>query len=176
MRIGITGAQSVGKTTLLNCLRSEAIFKDYIICDEVTRKVQKNGFKINEQGGDETQLAIMNMHIDNLKHNNMITDRTSLDGYVYSIYLHDNKNIKRVTLEKVYEIYLETIEKYDYLFYIPPEFEIESDGVRSVNQKFRNDIVQIFKDNYVKCPHKDITVLTGSVKERIEKVLRKINE
>ena len=40
MRIGITGAQSVGKTTLLNALRSEKLFDDYTICDEVTRRVK----------------------------------------------------------------------------------------------------------------------------------------
>ena len=37
MRIGITGAQSVGKTTLLNALRSEKLFSEnnFVICDEV---------------------------------------------------------------------------------------------------------------------------------------------
>ena len=48
MRIGITGAQSVGKTTLLNALRSEKLFDDYTICDEVTRRVKSYGLPIIE--------------------------------------------------------------------------------------------------------------------------------
>jgi hypothetical protein len=45
---GISGAQSVGKTTLLNALRSEPTFKDYSICDEVTRRVKSYGLLIND--------------------------------------------------------------------------------------------------------------------------------
>jgi len=80
MRIGITGAQSVGKTTLLNALRSEKLFKDYAICDEVTRRVKSYGLPINEGGTDTTQRLIMNEHIYNaFMHEDMLTDRTALD-------------------------------------------------------------------------------------------------
>ena len=80
MKIGITGAQSVGKTTLLNALRSEKLFKDYVICDEVTRRVKSYGLPINEEGTDITQRLIMNEHIVNVfMYGNMLTDRTALD-------------------------------------------------------------------------------------------------
>ena len=91
MKIGIAGAQSTGKTTLLNALRSEPCFKDFSICDEVTRRVKSYNLPINEQGGDITQKLIMHEHIVNVfMHDDMITDRTVLDGVVYTHYLCHN--------------------------------------------------------------------------------------
>ena len=46
MRIGLSGTQSTGKTTLLNVLRSERIFKDYQVNDEVTRWVKSLNIEI----------------------------------------------------------------------------------------------------------------------------------
>ena len=66
MRIGITGAQSVGKTTLLNALRSERMLSQYTVCDEVTREIKEMGFDINEAGSDLTQILIMQKHIANV--------------------------------------------------------------------------------------------------------------
>ena len=106
MRIGITGAQSVGKTTLLNALRSEKLFKDYVICDEVTRRVKSYGLPINEEGTDVTQRLIMNEHIVNVfMHGNMLTDRTALDGLVYSTYLYKNNQIAVSTMKYAREVF-----------------------------------------------------------------------
>ena len=79
MKIGISGAQSVGKTTLLNALRSEKKFKHYTICDEVTRRVKSYGLPINENGTDLTQQLIMQEHIVNaFMYTEFIADRTSM--------------------------------------------------------------------------------------------------
>jgi GTP-binding protein YchF len=44
MRIGITGAQSVGKTTLLNALRSEKLFKDFV--DRIEKILDQDEIKL----------------------------------------------------------------------------------------------------------------------------------
>ena len=75
MRIAISGAQSVGKTTLINALRSEKALKDYTFCTEVTRRVGSYGLPINEDGTDITQRLIMQEHIVNyFMNDNMICD------------------------------------------------------------------------------------------------------
>jgi GTPase SAR1 family protein len=146
MKIGITGAQSVGKTTLLNALRSEKLFKDYVICDEVTRRVKSYGLPINEEGTDITQRLIMNEHIVNVfMYGNMLTDRTALDGLVYSAYLYNKNQISANTLKYVREVFNKVWHSYDYVFYIEPEFEIVDDGVRSINKQFRDEIAELFE-------------------------------
>ena len=174
MRIGITGAQSVGKTTLLNALRSEPFFHGYTVCDEVTRELKDMGFDINESGSDVTQTLIMQKHIANIFMNEkMLTDRTSLDGLVYTTYLNLHSKVDLSTVEKAKAIYDKTITKYDYLFYIKPEFDIVDDGVRSINKRFRDEIVEIFEGYLAEIP-RDVTVLSGSVRQRLNQVMKVI--
>lgn len=171
MRIGISGAQSTGKTTLLNALRSEPFFKDYEICNEVTRKVASYGLPINEDGNDTTQELIMNQHIVNLAmHDNMITDRTVLDGLVYSKYLRENGKIVASTMNYVENIFNRMIQGYDLIFYVAPEFEIKNDGVRSINTFFRDRIVAIFNE-VISQKNVPIYNVKGTVRERVQFVL-----
>lgn len=174
MRIGITGAQSVGKTTLLNALRSEPFFNGYVVCDEVTRELKDMGFDINESGSDITQTLIMQKHIANIYMNDkMLTDRTSLDGLVYTTYLSLHSKVDISTVEKAKKIYDKTIHEYDHLFYIRPEFDIVDDGVRSINKNFRDEIVEIFEGYLAEIP-RDVTVLSGSVRQRLNQVMKVI--
>lgn len=176
MRIGIAGAQSVGKTTLLNALRSEPEFKDYEICNEVTRRVNSYGLPINEEGNDITQRLIMQEHIVNVfMYDNMITDRTVLDGFVYSSYLMTGKKINVNTYLYADRIFERVINYYDLLFYIPPEFDIKDDGVRSTDIKFRDDIANLFE--YIINERMVPTIhLQGTVRERVGQVLKFVKE
>ena len=176
MRIGIAGAQSVGKTTLLNALRSEKIFQDMKVCNEVTRRVMSYGLPINEQGTDVTQKLIMQEHIVNVfMYSNFITDRTAFDGIVYTKYLHENGKVNDETMTFATDVFVKLIPKYDILFYIEPEFEIQNDGIRSIDANFRNRIVQIF-DEYLDTYKISATRLSGSVRERVEQAIQAYKE
>lgn len=178
MKIGITGAQSCGKTTLLNDLLKKKEFEGYTVCNEVTRTLAKKGFEINEAGNDATQLAIMDVHIDNLKNENMITDRTALDGYVYTAYLEYTGQVSSDVLIAVHKIFIDIIDEYDIIFYVKPEFDIEDDGVRSANPKFREDIARIF-DGAIeqnKSRFKKLVPLSGTPEQRVQQVLKAIKK
>ena len=171
MRIGITGAQSVGKTTLLNALRSEKLFKDYVICDEVTRRVKSYGLPINEEGTDITQRLIMNEHIANVFMNgNMLTDRTALDGLVYSTYLCKNNKISLNTLKYVKDVFYKVWQSYNCVFYIEPEFEIVDDGVRSNNKQFRDEIAELF-ETVIEKEKLNLRRVKGSVRDRVNTII-----
>lgn len=176
MRIGIAGTQSTGKTTLLNALRSEKIFKDYAICDEVTRWVKSIGVNINENGSDITQELIMMKHIHNVfMYDDMLTDRTAIDGLVYSKWLYNKNKINTVTLENVKRVFYKLIGKYNYIFFIEPEFNIEDDGIRSTDVQFRDEINDIFIA-VIKEKNIPVIKITGSVRQRVNQVLENINE
>jgi len=173
MRIGISGAQSVGKTTLLNVLRSEKLFSDFKVCNEVTRRVNSYGLPINENGSDNTQRLIMHEHIVNVFMNShFIADRTALDGVVYTHYLHENGKVSDETMTYVSDIFFKLIPYYDRLFYIRPEFEIKNDGIRSIDLKFRDRIVELF-DEYIDS-YLLVTVVRGSVRERVGIVMEEV--
>ena len=171
MRIGITGAQSVGKTTLLNALRSEKLFQNYTICDEVTRRVKGYGLPINEDGTDNTQRLIMNEHIYNVfMFDNMLTDRTALDGLVYTTYLYKQNQVGITTLRHVRTVFDKTWSKYDHVFYIEPEFDIVDDGVRSIDVAFRNEIAELFELTIEK-ERLSMHRVMGSVRNRVNTII-----
>ena len=171
MKVGITGAQSVGKTTLLNALRSEKLFKGYVICDEVTRRVKIYGLPINEDGTDITQRLIMNEHIVNVFMNvNMLTDRTALDGLVYSLYLYKNNKITANTLKYVKDVFYKVWQSYNCVFYIEPEFEIVDDGVRSNNKQFRDEIAELF-ETVIEKEKLNLHRVKGSVRDRVNTII-----
>lgn len=171
MKVGITGAQSVGKTTLLNALRSEKFFTSYTICDEVTRRVRSYGLPINEDGTGITQRLIMNEHIYNVfMFDKMLTDRTALDGLVYTTYLTKKGKVEASVLRHVRQIFDRVWPKYDHVFYIEPEFDIIDDGVRSVNMNFRDEIAELF-DAFIDKEKLAMTRVKGSVRNRVDTVI-----
>lgn len=171
MKVGIAGAQSVGKTTLLNALRSEKFFHNFTVCNEVTRRVKSYGLPINEEGTNTTQRLIMHEHIVNVFMNeDMITDRTALDGLVYSSYLYKKGKIDAPTMKYVRSIFNKVNPQYNYLFYISPEFDIVDDGERSVDVAFRNEIVEIF-ESFISKENITVTRIKGSVRDRVNTII-----
>lgn len=169
MRITFTGAQSTGKTTLLNILKKENYFKDFTFIDEITRRVKGQGLKINEEGNDLTQNTIIDSHLQNLKNEKCIMDRCILDGAVYTDYLFKHNKVSRETKQRADICLSLNIDKYDKIFYLEPEFEIENDNVRSINKEFRDEIVEIFH-SYISNFKIPIIKLTGTIRERLNKI------
>lgn len=165
MKIAIAGAQSTGKSTLLNALKQE--YSNIQFIEEITRELKAQGYKINEDGNDDTQIQIMNLHKKySTLSEDTIYDRCALDGIVYTQYLYDNGNISEEVYQTSLEIFEEIINRYDKICYLKPEFDIVDDGERSTNKSFRDDIVDLF-EQYIDMYNLDVIVLTGSVEERI---------
>lgn len=169
VRVAFSGAQSTGKTTLLNALRESADFKDCKFWDEITRQIKEQGFEINEQGTDATQLKIMQEHKRRVRAKDsglVIFDRCSLDGLVYTQYLYNRGQLTKETLDEATRVFEETISSWDAIFFLRPEFEIVDDGVRSVNVEFHRSIVFLF-DHFIEKYNLQVIQLTGSVEDRV---------
>jgi len=176
MRVSFTGAQSTGKTTLLN--KCKEVYKDYKFVDEVTRYVRRTyDVKINEIGGSETQLYILAEHIKNhLKvDENLMLDRCILDGYVYTKYQVNKSKVSHSVLEAFNGVFNVLFDKLDYVFYTDPsDVKLVDDGERSVDFKFRDDIIDMFEDIITyKMSSKNkekIIRLKGSVDQRMKTI------
>ena len=181
MIFSFTGAQSTGKTTLLNHLHKCNGDFPFEFVPEVTRLVMRDyQMPINENGGDLTQMLIMTEHVRNVYRNkadhlirgvHQIFDRCALDGIVYSLWLLDNNKISKRCYDACDLIYEELKDKYDIIFYTSPDdVKLVNDGERSVDVKFRNDIINTFNIFLDRGYDGKVVVLKGSVEERLETI------
>jgi len=148
MLISFTGAQSTGKTILLRECCGHTLFRRFHCVPEVTRKVaREQHVDINEAGDDVTQLFILNEHL----HNHYITgdallDRCILDGWVYTSYLFSQGKVSQWVKEYAGQLYNKLLNQLDIIFYTDPQdVSIEDDGQRSIDRKFRADIIREFE-------------------------------
>lgn len=171
-RIHITGAQGVGKTTVLNHFKNLG----YNVITEVVRKLAKEGVNINEMGDVDGQKRIFKEYQRLLKSKKgYISDRGLIDvaSYTFSHALvenDDNGPLRKLadkqflTLEKFYKENPDII-----VCYVPIEFPVIDDGVRSTDENFRNEIDFLIK-NILDCAQIPYVEVTGTIEERIKKV------
>jgi predicted ATPase len=175
MKIGISGAQGTGKSTLLNALQSYGYFPTYEYCVETTRWVQSLGFDINEAGSDMTQLMIMYRHIEVMNKPDFITDRTVVDGLIYTEWLYNQGRVSKLVYDYVKIVFDREISRFDYLFFIQPEFDLIGDGVRSTSIEWR-DQINARMTEVIESLDIPVTYLTGSVDNRVQQFITNIAE
>jgi len=190
MNITFTGPQCSGKTTLLKLMRSSGgIFDKFFYIDEVTRKVRDEcNVPINEEGANDiTQLLIINEELKNLFNcgsmggwcKGTVHDRCLLDGLVYTEYFYDKNLVNRQVLQQASFYWYKFHSKYDIIFYPDPhEINLVDDGERSIDNTFRNAIIEKYENDYLnQFLWKDrITILKGTVEERMEQIKIKLHE
>lgn len=174
MRIALTGTHSTGKSTVLKIIQEkyQTKFEDYFFFGSLARTLAVSGRKINEDIDDDTQNKIFMDHIENLNNKNMITDRCLLDPYAYTLYSY--RQGKLWSTWKHYRNRIETLvkEKYDYIFYFPSYVStLEKDGVRSDNEKYREDI-DIILFSILELYYIDHIVIPKEISEFPEKIAK----
>jgi len=169
-RIALVGASSTGKTTVYELLKGK--LPKYEFINESTRTVGSYGFPINEQGTSETQLAISSFHLEALlKPGNVILDRCYMDLVVYSTFMD---KISKEAHDYIEDTWNRVKGEYTHYIYFPIEFKSVDDGVRSVNEEWREKIdkeFQLLLDGV----GKPYLTVTGSPLQRVEQILNFIN-
>ena len=164
-RVALVGASSTGKTTVYELLKGKLPKFEFV--NESTRTVGSYGFPINEFGTDATQLAISSFHLEALlKPGNAIFDRGYLDLLVYTNYM----DVSNSTKDYIEDTWNRIKGEYTHYVYFPIEFKSVDDGVRSVNEEWREDIdkeFQLLLDGV----RKPYLTVTGSPLQRVEQIL-----
>lgn len=180
MIVSFTGAQSTGKTTLLNECK-KVYSENYGFIDEVTRLVKReHNVPINEEGTDVTQLFIINKHIENAYaalhegKKGMILDRCIVDGLVYTGYLALEGKVSKWVVKYAKNVFDLLLPKVDKIFYTHPgDVELVADGERSIDLEFRRKIIDLFELIFELQEEKlknKLVILKGTVEERMEQI------
>ena len=140
IKIGFVGAQGTGKTTAAYDLAAKLkkAGHDVYVLSEVARSCP---LPINEDATFEAQLWIMGKQLtreQSAKGNILISDRTLLDSFCYS--LRANKDF----FKNMFPFIKEYMKTYDAIFLLKPNDDyLIDDGTRSTNKDFRDEIDEI---------------------------------
>jgi len=166
LKVGIVGAQRVGKSTLATEL-STILNLPHIT--EIARK-----YNVNTTDRREYYDIQQNILIDQLAaeraHNltGFISDRTTIDNCAYFI---NGAGSKVYELLKYFYIATRNIQNYSHILYIPIEFNIVPDGFASTDPIYQIKIDDLIIDLLLITETEFYTV-SGTHSERIDQALR----
>ena len=168
MKIGFCGTMSVGKTTLVNALKSVSEFKDCVTRTERSKELMAMGIPLNTDSTVKGQAVFLAERASELMVENIITDRTIIDVMAFA---KCSKSMYHFEADDFCDFSSHMLSEYDYIFYVSPEgVEIEDNGVRETDAKYR-DLVDLsinkFLDRY-SWKIKNLVRLKGGTEERIE--------
>lgn len=164
IKIAIVGSHGVGKTTLSSKISEHYKFP---VIPDVVREAFEKKFTINEQTPPETQFWILSKQIE-LERNTplpWISDKTLYDNFIYGKVLLRHEKAKEV----IYDIVMEQA-KYDVIFYLPVEFAIADDGLRSLNAEFQQAIDRAYLE-FLQKHGIEYYVIRGTVEERLRQAV-----
>ena len=170
-RIALVGASSTGKTTVYEILKNK--LPKYEFINESTRTIVGIFFFNSIPGTDATQLAISSFHLEALlQPYNLVLDRCYMDVVVYSKFM---ENLRARTYSYIEDTWNRVKKEYTHYIYFPIEFDSVDDGVRSIDETWRKDIDDEFKA-VLDGVRKPYLTVTGSPMQRVEQILKFINE
>jgi nicotinamide riboside kinase len=170
MKIGFTGTMSVGKTTLVNALKELPEFAGYEFRTERSKYLRDLGIPLNTDSTLKGQIIFLAERSSELFAENMITDRTVIDVMAFTRLA---KSIPYFMADALNDAVSHLIREYDYIFYVSPEgVELEDNGVRTIDAKYRKEIDKEIQTLILRHRPKlrNYTVLSGTTEERIEKI------
>lgn len=148
MNIAFTGTHCTGKTTLLRDISAMLEGKLTVNCvTEVARGIIKRGYPLNMDANMDSYIHYINDQLNEenekmFKCDVFISDRTLLDPVAYAMVNSKlpRPYISEYFIEMMKNVWLLEKDRYDLYIYFPVEFELEYDGVRPIDRKYRKDI------------------------------------
>ena len=173
MKIGLCGTISVGKTTLVKALKELEQFKDYEIATERSKYLRDQGVALNTDSTIKGQLVFAAERSIELMKENIITDRTVYDVVAFTL---SAKSIDWHEKRQFVNLLMSIRNEYDAVVYVSPEgVEIEDNGVRTTDAKYREQIDFVIREMLVEYKPKKLITVKGSTEERIATIISNLN-
>lgn len=178
----LTGAHSCGKSTLLEFFRGK---EGYVCIDSVTRSTitpeeRKVDNGVSEEGQWRMYQAILEKTAEIRRMNYedpskvYLLDRSIFDFIAYNRAFEKRGWLNSLAAENIERGLKDLWENYDVVFYLPIEFKIVDDGVRSLDEDLRKDVDEEIL-NQILWNKVRAVKLNGSVRQRVESIYDTIN-
>lgn len=185
MKIALTGAHGVGKSTLASYLRQ--LITEKKISSSITPEVPRlicditNDNEYFRRGHNtllKQSLILMGQLVIEERLRKIadiqICDRTLFDHWAYSLSLFGSE-IKEGGYDEIYEKFIsDHCKSYDKIFYLPIEFKPKDDGVRESDEAFQSEIDSLII-GLLKKYNVEYHTINGSVENRGKLILNYLN-
>lgn len=174
-KVSLIGTHGTGKTTLL-----KKLIEHYPIFQHQVDYYSDAGVLFKEKllevfDKNALQLYFYARHQYRVSVNvNLLTDRSVLDALCYAKYEYLQGNLKKEMFDFLERESLKLLnEKYDYLLWLRPEFELKGEGKRPEDTQYQITIDRIFEE-YLTDERKvwiPVKQLTGDVDTRFKEAV-----
>lgn len=169
MKIILTGAHGTGKTTILKEFEKRGM---KAITGVVRSLASQEGTHINEEGNQEGQQRIFEVYRNLLsQEGSYISDRGLIDVLAYTIELSKKNKIEESFGDEQLKQMIDWMNEHRDVVYcfVPIEFPIVKDNVRSEDTQYQQDIENNIL-SIIAALGVGVVILKGTLEERIAKV------
>lgn len=177
MKIVLVGAQSTGKTSVMNALPNE--LKKYGILEVIRNMTaQDPTVHINQNGDDWSQNRFFFEYLYLFaKYPDYISDRGLLDVCAYTLWLTRTGKVSRTTYEKqmyVLQDWMKTHPDVVHVYFPASYFGVVDDGYRDANEMNRQEVDQCIRevigDLIERRLWKGYTISDSSIADRVKEI------
>lgn len=182
MKIALSGAHGVGKTTL-----GQGLYKYYrtrcsvFLNAGIARKIIAQGYSLGVNATMDSYVEYMIEHLSALSRANeyelYISDRSILDAYAYALVNSQNGNslITPRQLELLRLVWELEQKEYDLYLYLPVQFPLKQDGVRPVGREYQEQVSHMIFE-LLRQYHLTYLNLEGGPKQMLQRAIFEIDQ
>ncbi len=180
MRIGITGSQGTGKSTLAASLAR--ILDLPLIKEQAREAANELGIEFLSTLKDQPELGkkfqtaclVCQLQAEAAYPNGFVSDRTTIDNAAYWLKWHAHQWPSEENNRYFTTAINHAKKHYDLIVYVPPEIHPVDDGFRSTDRGYQLEIDTYIKAFLCLADPKSWVTATGSVEERVNQVAQMI--
>ena len=177
MNICFLGTSCVGKTSVLEALKKDVVFKEWQFQESISRRLIEKGLLKRPFDSVENQKILFDEYVNILnQNNNCIYDRSIIDVFTFTkTKVQTNcDGFEKSELVRENRLLAQNIDKIDHIFYFPIYWECQDDGERVIDSEF----LQLWDENIRNIQHfmniKCDVIPNCSVIERVKFIKKKI--